>query len=286
MGKFTDALEKATPAQAVHSPAVTQESKKTGKQPEIATPDLKKGDFQPKGALTRNKWDERLFLATEPQSSIAERFRRLRGAILHPPSGKPPKTILITSLVPSEGKGFVCSNLGYALAEEMEHHALMVDCDFRRPNLAKMFGIANQTGLVDFLQNNVDLSLLIRKTGQPKLSLLPSGRPPHNPAELLTSKKIKTLIEELAARYEDRIILFDSSPTVVASETSILAKQVDGVILVVRWGVSSRELVKKFVETLGGAEKILGVVFNAYEESAVDSVLYKTSNYDYKHYYA
>ncbi|MEN8258473.1 MAG: polysaccharide biosynthesis tyrosine autokinase [Thermodesulfobacteriota bacterium] len=234
--------------------------------------------------MARSRWDERLFLATEGQSAVAERFRRLRGAILHPPSGKRPRTILITSLVPNEGKGFVCANLGVALAAEMEHHALMVDCDFRRPNLARMFGVENQTGFVDYLQGRADLTALIRKTNLPKLSLLPSGRPPHNPAEILTSKKIPGVIDELAQRYEDRIILIDSAPNIVASETSILAKRVDGVILVVRWGVSSKELVKKFAQTLG-LEKIVGVVFNGYKESKVDSLLYKNSSYDYNQYY-
>lgn len=280
MGKFTDALEKASSPQALSTPAVKHEVEGDIPRPVDIRSNVEKFGSQQGGLPLRTNWDERLFLSTEPHSAVAEQFRRLRGTILHPPSGNRPQTILITSLVPNEGKGFVCANLGYSLAEEMEHHALMVDCDFRRPNLAKMFGVSNQTGLVDHLQDNVDLSLLIRKTGQRKLSLLPSGRPPHNPAELLTSTKIISFIDELAERYEDRIILFDSSPTVVASESSILAKRVDGVILVVRWGVSSRELVKKFTETLG-PEKIIGVVFNAYKESVVDSVLYKNSRYDY-----
>jgi exopolysaccharide/PEP-CTERM locus tyrosine autokinase len=253
-------------------------------QPSIPPPGQEK-NISPKTRIpTRQHWDERLLLATEPDSSVIESFRRLRGTILHASPDKRPRTILITSLVPKEGKGFVCANLGVALAEEMEHHALMVDCDFRRPSLAKLFGVSNQTGLVDYLQGNAELSLLIRQTGQHKLSLLPSGRPPHNPAELLTSTKITSFIDELTERYEDRIILFDSAPTVVASETSILAKRVDGVILVVRWGTSSKELVKKFAETLG-PEKIIGVVFNAYTKSKVESVLYKNSSYDYHYKY-
>lgn len=285
MGKFTDALEKVSPANALRNHGERQEDQEREQPSPVGSSGLEKSGLQGTVISGRQNWEDRLVLATEPQSPIAERFRRLRGTILHPPSGKRPKTILITSLVAGEGKGFVCANLGYAIAEEMEHHALMVDCDFRRPNLAKMFGVANQTGFVDYLQDKVDLSLLLRKTGQPKLSLLPSGRPPQNPAEILTSSKIISVIDELAERYQDRVILFDSPPTVVASETSILAKRVDGVILVIRAGASSQELVKKFVEELG-TEKIIGVVFNGYEESKVDSVLYKNSNYDCHNYYA
>ncbi|MBU0681002.1 MAG: CpsD/CapB family tyrosine-protein kinase [Proteobacteria bacterium] len=284
MGKYSDALEKGVPVYASGNQGNKEKEGGGVLQPSIAPSEQKK-NISPTAVIpTRHHWDERLLLATEPDSSVIESFRRLRGTILHAHPAKRPRTILITSLVPNEGKGFVCANLGVALAEEMEHHALMVDCDFRRPNLAKLFGVSNQTGLVDYLQDNVELSLLIRQTGQHKLSLIPSGRTPHNPAELLTSTKITSFIDELTERYEDRIILFDSAPTVVASETSILAKRVDGVILVVRWGASSKELVKKFAETLG-PEKIIGVVFNAYKESTVESVLYKNSSYDYHYNY-
>lgn len=284
MGKYSDALNKGVPMYASGNQGDKDKEGGDAYHPAIP-PDGQKKNISPKaGVPARHHWEERLLLATEPDSPVAESFRRLRGTILHSPADKRPRTILITSLVPNEGKGFVCANLGVALAEEMEHHALMVDCDFRRPNLAKLFGVSNQTGLVDYLQDNVDLDLLIRKTGQHKLSLIPSGMPPHNPAELLTSTKTTSFIDEIAERYEDRIILFDSAPSVVASETSILAKRVDGVILVVRWGISSKEQVKKFVDILG-PEKIIGVVFNAYKESTVESVLYKNSSYDYKYNY-
>lgn len=285
MGKFTEAFEKTASPQLRERRGEGGQARHGKAQSVSSSPRLGKVDVQVTGNISPNCWDERLFLATESQSPVAERFRRLRGAILHPPSGKRPRTILITSLVPNEGKGFVCANLGVALAEEMEHHALMVDCDFRRPNLARMFGVENQTGLVDYLQDSTDLGVLIRKTKMPKLSLLPSGRPPHNPAELLTSKKILGVIDELAQRYDDRIILIDSSPNVVASEASILAKRVDGVILVVRWGASSKELVQRFAQTLG-LDRIIGVVFNGYKESKVDSLLYKNSSSDYQDYYA
>ncbi len=284
MGKYSDALEKRVPVYASGNQGDKDKVGGDAYHPTIPPPGKKKNISPKAGIPTRHHWEERLLLATDPDSSVLESFRRLRGTILHSPPDKRPRTILLTSLVPNEGKGFVCANLGVALAEEMEHHALMVDCDFRRPNLAKLFGVSNQTGLVDYLQDNVDLSLLIRKTGQQKLSLIPSGRPPHNPAELLTSTKITSFIDEITERYEDRIILFDSAPSVVASETSILAKRVDGVILVVRWGSSSREQVKKFAEALG-PEKIIGVVFNAYKESTVESVLYKNSSYNYHYNY-
>ena len=285
MGKFSVALEKAGSGGGVDTVVVPQQTRKKF-QGSMADPVGKVVGTDDMDSFRQiDRWDARLLLVAEQYSPFAENFRRLRAAILHPAQGVPPKTILITSLAPNEGKGFVCANLGVALAEEIDRHALIVDCDFRRPGLANLFGLSNETGLVDHLQRNVDISLLLRQSGQPKLSLLPSGKPPLNPAELLTSKKLVNLIDEIARRYEDRIILFDSPPTMVASETSTLAQRVDGVILVVRWGVSGKELVKKFVDELG-REKIIGVVFNAYEESKVSSFLYETSRYGYNNYYS
>ncbi len=259
MGKLTKAFEKSVEA-------------------------VDKKDADISGFSVNDQWDQRLQLSTNPHSPFFERFRNLRAPILYPTSGQQPKTILITSTMPNEGKGFVCANLGIALSQDLEHHALMVDCDLRRPSLAQLFGLTNETGLVDHLQDNVDPSLLIRKTGQPKLSLLPSGKPPGNPSELLGSGRMITFINELAERYQDRIILFDSPPNIVASETSILAKHLDGVIIVVRHGASKREDVKKLVDTIG-PENILGLVYNAYPENAMNAIINKKMGYGYDQYY-
>jgi len=246
---------------------------------------IRKKDSHSSNFFVNDSWDLRLQLSTDPHSPFFEKFRTVRSRILYPSSGQPPKTILVTSVMPSEGKGFVCANLGIALSQDMEHHALMVDCDLRRPTLAQVFGLTNETGLVDHLQDGVDLSLLIRKTGQAKLSMLPSGKPPQNPSELLSSSRMISFINELAERYQDRIILFDSPPNIVASETSVLAKHIDGVILVIRHGVSQKEDVKKLVETLG-PENILGLVYNAYPENKMITFLNKKKmGYGYNQYY-
>lgn len=286
MGKISQALEKLS-AKTPPAPAPEQPERQPVQSPAPSTSDpvAEKHGGDPSGWSTHDRWDARLQLSIAPHSPFFESFRRLRTPILYPASGKPPKTILVTSIIPHEGKGFICANLGVALAQGMEHHALMLDCDFRRPTLARLFGLSNDTGLVDHLQDNVDLSLLIRKTSQPKLSLIPSGKPPINPSELLDSSRMVALIEELAGRYEDRIILFDSPPNIVASETNTLAKHLDGIVLVVRYGASKREHVRKFVDTIG-PEKILGLVFNGYPENTMESFLDKKMGYGYHEYYS
>jgi protein-tyrosine kinase len=216
------------------------------------------------------KWNERLLAAMGTASEVAEAFRRLRTFILHPPSGKEPaRTIMVTSSAPGEGKTFVCSGLAVVLAQGVEEHALVIDCDLRRPSLAAMFGLAGQKGLADYLRSGLDLGQLIRTTGIPKLSVIASGAPPDNPAELLGSERLPAMINEVASRYPDRHILFDSPPLGGAAETAVLAKYVDGVVLVVREGKSRREEVRYLVETIG-PEKIIAVVFNGYQTTLLE----------------
>ena len=274
MGKLAKAFEKSDP-----SAARLRHAGASRKQ-EPAVPAITSLE----ALFETENWDPRLKISTESHSAAFESFRRLRTPILNPSSGPKPRTILVTSVVPSEGKGFICANLGVAIARDVEQHAIMLDCDFRSPALAQLFGLSNETGLVDHLRDNVDLSLLIRKTGQPKLSLIPSGKPPANPSEILTSTRMSRLIEEMAERYDDRIILFDSPPNIVASETGILAKHLDGVILVVRHGGAKKEHVKRFVDTVG-PEKIVGLVYNAYPETALESYIDRKMGYGYGNYY-
>ena len=236
------------------------------------------------GDSAMRKIDERLVTVTASSSSVTESFRRLRNTILHPPKGKPARSILVTSALPEEGKGFVCANLAIIMAQGMEQHALMVEGDLRRPTLAGLFGLDNDRGLVNYLQDGEDISTLIKDTGFKKLSIIPSGPPPINPAELLDSTKMSAVIEELVKQYHDRFIIIDSPPMTAASETVVLSKYVDGVILVVRWGRSRREQVKELVELMG-KEKIIGVVFNAVELNLLESKLQKRYQ-GYYNYYA
>ena len=289
MGKLSKALEKALPEEKSVPISVVAErnlgqqnvkQNESAAQPATSTP--ARNEAPPPDTANTMLWDERLILSTQPNSTVMESFKRLRNKISYPASGTPPKTILITSTVPGEGKGFVCSNLGVVLAQDMEHHALMVDCDLRKPALAKVFGVSNEMGLVDHLTSNTPIEKIIKKTGLPKLSLIPSGSTPNNPAELLNSNRMVELIEELVGRYNDRFILLDSPPYIAASETAILAKHVDAVVLVVRWGLSGRDQVKDLIETLG-KEKIIGTVFNAFEENELESLLGKKGQYGYKY---
>ncbi len=235
--------------------------------------------------MERGDWDERLTMATALAGPVAESFRTLRTRILHFESQKPVKNVLVTSASSGEGKSFVCANLGLSFAQGLDHHGLVVDCDLRKPSLAKLFGLTNDHGLVNYLRDNEELSNVIMDVGVEKLRIIPAGPPAVNPAELLGSETMEKLIEELGNRYDDRIVVFDSPPLQAASETAILAKHVDAVVLVVRWGASRREHVKSLVE-LFGPEKFVGVVFNAYKSNVLDNKVFGSYENQYSYRYS
>jgi protein-tyrosine kinase len=230
-------------------------------------------------------WDERLTKVAGFTNRTAESFRVLRSKILQPQDGTPPpRTIMVTSALPREGKTFVSANLGIALAQGMDQHALLVDCDLRAPSLAQLFGISSERGLAEYLRDGADLGSLLLKTSMEKLSILPSGSPPVNPAELLGSSRMQNLVGELASRYPDRYVIFDTPPLEVASESKVLSQAVDGVVLVVREGVSDKALIEKFISDIG-KDKIIGVIFNGHKSNFISTRLVDKSHYYYGNYY-
>ena len=230
---------------------------------------------------TTGKWEKRLFNAVNKDSAMPEIFKTLRSQILHPLDGrKVPKSIMVASSVPKEGKSFLTANLGISIANGMDQHCLLVDCDLRHPTLARSLGIETKYGLVNYLRDQVDLAGLIVKTSIPKLSILPSGNKPNNPAELLSSSRMHTFIKEVSNRYEDRVIIFDSPPMLMAAESLVLAGQVDAIILVVRRGRAKKHEVEKFITTVD-KNKILGIVFNDHISNYLDKSVVEAYGYGY-----
>lgn len=240
------------------------------------------GQMNPIDRVALSKWDRRLRDATAKDSLVAENIRKLRAKILHPDNEEQIRSILVTSTIAEEGKSFICANIGVSIAKSIERHALLVDCDMRRPNLTNLFGLKPDKGLTDYLQLGDPLPELIHKTGLDKLSVISAGKPPENPAELLSADRMSAMIEEVTSRYDDRLIILDTPPYHAASETLVLSQKVDKVILVVRWGKAGTQLVKKVVDDIGG-EKILGVVFNAVETNIFDKL---TTGLSYQNYYS
>jgi protein-tyrosine kinase len=138
-----------------------------------------------------------------------------------------------------------------------------VDCDLRNPSLGQWFGLGLQNGggLADYLIGKKEIPELLAKTEVDKLKVIFGGTIRDNPAELIGSAKMEALIQELKSRYNDRYIILDSTPLLSTSESEVLSKFVDGIIIVVRAGVTPRETVKQAISSLE-KEKILGFVLN------------------------
>jgi len=215
--------------------------------------------------INLDKIDPNLVSVVNPESLETEIFKVLRAKILFPASGKPPpRSIMVTSAVPGEGKSFVAANLAVNMAQNIEDHVLLMDCDLRRPTLHQLFGLGWVKGLSEHLANGNKIPDLLIKTGIGKLSLFPSGTPPYNPSEVLSSARMAKLLDELKTRYQDRYLVIESPPPMLAPETSAIAKQVDAVIVVIKFGSTPMDAVEELIDNLG-KEKIIGAVINRFD---------------------
>lgn len=143
--------------------------------------------------------------------------------------------VMVTSALPREGKSFIAVNLAISLAIERDIHVMLIDADVVRPSVFSILGLEETIGLIDVLEDpDVDLSRAIVRTNIGKLSLVPAGKSHILTTELLASDRMGHLIEEMASRYRDRIVIFDTPPLLAASESSVLAHRVGQVLLVVQ----------------------------------------------------
>ncbi|MGD9364667.1 MAG: CpsD/CapB family tyrosine-protein kinase [Desulfobacteraceae bacterium] len=275
MGKIFDALEKANRKNA--SPVLLSVKPKKSRL-EKKSPENVVSLVDANRNATAGFLDKTLIVYHKPKSVEAELFKVLRTNILFPSVGSPPRTILITSALPGEGKSFVSSNLAVSMAQGVEEHVLLIDGDLRKPAIHTRFGFNKVAGLADYLAHGDNIGGALLKTPIDKLTLLPAGEPPANPLELMSSKKMKALLEEVKSRYDDRYVLIDSPPPTMASETNAIAKYVDGVIVVVRAQKTSRDAVVDTIEKLG-KEKLIGIVLNQADRSVTKYYGYNKSYY-------
>jgi len=230
--------------------------------------------------------DHPLVSFSQPGSLAAEQFRKLRTHLLRIQPTDPLKTIMVTSATSGEGKTFVATNLAINIATHFHVHALLVDCDLRKPQLSQWFDLRDGKGLSDYLKGDGSVADILMKTEVEKLSILPGGSIQNNPTELIASKKMEALVQELETRYRDRFVIFDTTPILATSEPEVLAKLVDGIIIVVRAGFTPRETIKQAISSFD-KEKILGFVLNdlAFKSSELSSRYFGADGYYYKYGY-
>jgi exopolysaccharide/PEP-CTERM locus tyrosine autokinase len=212
-------------------------------------------------AVDPAKVDGHIVSITDPHSSAAEQYRKLRARILGSTAKALHNVIMITSSDMGEGKSLSAVNLAASLANEIDYTVLLVDADLRNPSVHKYLGMDNGKGLSEYLQGQVGLSDVLVRTGIGKLVVLTAGTPPENPSELLSSERMKMLIKELKTRYKDRYIIFDSSPLLVTADPIALGSLMDGILFVIQEGRTSQKAVMQALSLMKGWN-ILGAVFN------------------------
>ena len=207
-----------------------------------------------------------LVIFEAPQSIMAEQLRQVRTRLQHAASLDTTRSILVTSPGPGDGKTTMAVNLAAGLALN-GRRILLIDANFRRPELHRVFGIGNEVGFSDVLNDVNAFASAVRETTVPNLSVMPSGTKPGNSTELLESQLLLDSIERALEEYDH--VIFDSGPMLFVSESVALAPRVDGVVTVVRARSSSRGVLTRMRDGLRAVKaEHLGVILNGVRSQA------------------
>ncbi len=193
-----------------------------------------------------------------PQSAV---FRMLRTQVLQKMRGEHWQSLAITSPTASEGKSLVASNLAVAIAMELNQTVLLVDMDLRKPGIAKYFDLEPKRGIKDYLEGDMPLSSVLVNPGIKRLVILPGLGRAEDSAELLSSPKMASLVSDIKAQYDSRIIIFDLPPILQTDDVLLSAGYFDSTLLVLEDGKNSEADIKKSMQLLEGCH-LMGTVLN------------------------
>lgn len=220
------------------------------------------------------EWRDRLVSGSSVDPSLVEQFRRLAATLHHAQTTNNLKVIMVTSATPSDGKTMTSMNLALVLSGSYGRRVLLIDADLRRPSIQALSQVPDGPGLSDALKADIDEKLTVYQlTGN--LVLLPAGRAEPDPMSGLTSPRMKRILEEAAESFD--WVIVDAPPIGPVTDASLLAQRVDAMLLVVRAGKTPYQAVQKALDVLG-RERILGVVLNGVDKSAI------TGGYGYGSY--
>lgn len=200
------------------------------------------------------------------RTPVAEEFRAIKRPLLTHAFGQGQarhrNLIMVTSAMPGEGKTFCAINLAISIAMEMDHTVLLVDADVARPALLARLGLHAEAGLLDLLHDDArNVSEVLLRTDIDSLSILPAGTSQHHSTELLASEAMRTLLDEIAERYPERLIIFDSPPLLMTSEARVLASQMGQIVLVVDAENGTRQALDNALRQLAGCANV-NLLFN------------------------
>jgi capsular exopolysaccharide synthesis family protein len=221
-----------------------------------------------------------LLRADDDRHAFMEAYRNLRSSLLYMATqGKRPKTILVTSAVPGDGKSMTASNLAITIAHSGSR-VLLIDADLRKGLLHRSFNLTSTPGLTEVLTGQAELAQIIQPTSTPNLSLLPRGNTSRNPGEMFLNQTTVSLLKRLASQFD--YVIVDTAPVMAADDVASLSPNVEGVVFVIRAACTSARVARAALDVLYQREvEVLGLVFNAVESNASDYYYYR-----YKDYYA
>ena len=203
-------------------------------------------------------------------SQIAEEFRVIKRPIIRNALGRGGNRIrngnlvMVTSALPSEGKTFTSLNLALSMATEVDSTVLLVDGDVAHPSIPGLLGAPHGPGLLDLLtRDDLDFGDALVRTNVEKLSILPAGSRHRRSTELLASEQMASLLREIATRYQDRIIVFDSPPLLATTEARVLAANMGQIVMVVAADSTSQHAVNQALTTIEGCEVVMMVLNKA-----------------------
>jgi len=247
----------------------------------------KSGNRGPNGkrlALTTSKEVVETVTQVRPQSQMAESYRALRTSLLLSNLGAPPKVIMVTSARPQEGKTTTSINTAIVLAQKGVR-VLLIDADLRRPSVHKTLGMGPRSGLSNVLTGSATAQQTITASAiLPNLFVMPAGTPPPNPAELLASLNMRTLIAELRGQYDH--IVIDTPPTLSVTDAVVLSPSADATILVIRSGQTTKQALRRARDVLMQVNAhVAGVLLNAVDLTSPDYYYYYEYQGKYGQYY-
>ncbi len=197
-----------------------------------------------------------LITLTDPRSPASEAYRTLRTNLAFYSVDQPLRTLVVTSAAPDDGKSTTIANLAVTMAQS-DRRTILVDCDLRRPSLHEVFEVSNDSGLTTMVLDET-VPVQAQRTSVPNLSLLTSGPKPPNPADLLGSRQVDRVLQELSDTAD--IVLIDAPPVLGVTDAAVIGARVDGVLLVVNAGKTRRDHAERAKELLERTRvRIVGV---------------------------
>lgn len=220
----------------------------------------------------------------DPKAPIAEQYRILRTNIQRLTPENPPRVIAITSALHQEGKTTTAVNLAVVMAQDLNKKILLCDCDLRKPMIHKVMGLDSKRGIADVLLSDIDIDSVLQSGKVENLTILPCGRKPHNPAELLGSHKMKELLSKLRTQFD--YILIDCPPILAITDAGVVSSLVDGVIFTIQAWRTQREAVLRSQSLLLSAHaKILGFILTNMEHFGPKYLYHYGYGYQYGNYH-